>query len=61
MSGVEDMMSLVEIFNNDEDYQAFEAQLNKLAEQLLESSIEDISEKSGIEIDDCRRILAVAQ
>ncbi len=56
---IDDLVRLLDIFNSEETYNSFEEKTDELARQQVESSIKEISEKSGVDIDECRRVLEV--
>ena len=54
---IEDQMALLDTFNTEEAYLAFEKKLDELAEEALTKEIDSIAKDSGIELSECRRVL----
>ena len=58
---IDDLVSLLELFYDDEAFKKFDEELTKLAEEEIYNETVNISEHSGVPVEECRRILAATR
>lgn len=58
---IDDLVSLLELFYDDEAFKKFDEELTKLAEEETYNETVNISEHSGVPVEECRRILAATR
>ena len=58
---IDDLVSLLELFYDDEAFKKFDEELTKLAEEETYNETVNISEHSGVPVEECRWILAATR
>ena len=58
---IDDLLVLLETYYEDEMFSKFDEGLTELAEDRISKEVVNISERSGVPLEECRRILGVSQ
>ncbi len=58
---IDDLLALLETYYEDEMFSKFDEGLTELAEDRISKEVVNISERSGVPLEECRRILGVSQ